>query len=260
MCADGFGIARPDWHPRSLLDLGAGPGVAAWAAAEAWPSLEQRHARRGRARDGRGWTRARWLRRRRRSVRLAGSSGRCGGPSRRGGARDRRRTARRARAAGDSRPLSGARGRVRRDTLRRRRARHDRRLRASAPRPGRRDRRRRHGARPVPARRHVPAPGRRLVPLLRPPRPQPFAPRRPRVASGVRGREALATWSLCRSPAAAADRRGCIRRPDLRGGHVVLDLCTAEGLERRTVSRRDGADYKQARKLGWGDALRERRL
>ncbi|MGZ8695556.1 MAG: small ribosomal subunit Rsm22 family protein, partial [Gaiellaceae bacterium] len=31
---------RPEWRPRSLLDVGAGPGVAAWAALEAWPSLE----------------------------------------------------------------------------------------------------------------------------------------------------------------------------------------------------------------------------
>jgi ribosomal protein RSM22 (predicted rRNA methylase) len=34
-------LLRPDWAPRSLLDVGAGPGVAAWAAVEAWPSLEQ---------------------------------------------------------------------------------------------------------------------------------------------------------------------------------------------------------------------------
>ena len=33
-------LARPDWQPRSLLDLGAGPGIAAWAAAKTWPSLE----------------------------------------------------------------------------------------------------------------------------------------------------------------------------------------------------------------------------
>ena len=31
---------RPDWAPRSLLDAGAGPGVAAWAAVAAWPTLE----------------------------------------------------------------------------------------------------------------------------------------------------------------------------------------------------------------------------
>jgi ribosomal protein RSM22 (predicted rRNA methylase) len=35
----------------------------------------------------------------------------------------------------------------------------------------------------------------------------------------------------------------------------VLDLCTADGLECRTVSKRDGADYRTARKVGWGDTL-----
>ena len=46
-----------------------------------------------------------------------------------------------------------------------------------------------------------------------------------------------------------------IRRPDRRPGHVVLDLCTPSGLERRTVSRRDGPDYRVATKVGWGEAL-----
>ncbi|MEU8134820.1 small ribosomal subunit Rsm22 family protein [Streptodolium elevatio] len=32
---------RPDWHPASVLDLGAGPGTAVWAAAEAFPSLRR---------------------------------------------------------------------------------------------------------------------------------------------------------------------------------------------------------------------------
>jgi ribosomal protein RSM22 (predicted rRNA methylase) len=31
----------PDWHPRTLLDAGAGPGTAAWAALAVWPSLER---------------------------------------------------------------------------------------------------------------------------------------------------------------------------------------------------------------------------
>src|SRR5205085_1777107 len=31
---------RPDFAPQSLLDLGAGPGTAAWAAAEAFASLQ----------------------------------------------------------------------------------------------------------------------------------------------------------------------------------------------------------------------------
>ncbi len=30
---------RPGWTPRVLLDAGAGPGTAAWAAAEVWPEL-----------------------------------------------------------------------------------------------------------------------------------------------------------------------------------------------------------------------------
>ena len=33
-------VQRPEWRPQSLLDVGAGPGVATWAALEAWPSLE----------------------------------------------------------------------------------------------------------------------------------------------------------------------------------------------------------------------------
>jgi len=36
-----FRLQRPEWRPRSLLDVGAGPGVASWAALAAWPSLER---------------------------------------------------------------------------------------------------------------------------------------------------------------------------------------------------------------------------
>jgi ribosomal protein RSM22 (predicted rRNA methylase) len=32
---------RPEWRPRSLFDVGAGPGVATWAALELWPSLTE---------------------------------------------------------------------------------------------------------------------------------------------------------------------------------------------------------------------------
>ena len=31
----------PDFAPRTLLDIGAGPGTATWAASDAWPSLER---------------------------------------------------------------------------------------------------------------------------------------------------------------------------------------------------------------------------
>jgi ribosomal protein RSM22 (predicted rRNA methylase) len=39
-CLNALGQARPDFAPASLLDVGAGPGTATWAAAEALPSLQ----------------------------------------------------------------------------------------------------------------------------------------------------------------------------------------------------------------------------
>jgi ribosomal protein RSM22 (predicted rRNA methylase) len=36
-----LGEVRPDFAPSSLLDVGAGPGTATWAAAQAWPSLQR---------------------------------------------------------------------------------------------------------------------------------------------------------------------------------------------------------------------------
>src|SRR3954447_10295301 len=35
-----LGEIRPDFAPASLLDIGAGPGTASWAVAEAFPSLQ----------------------------------------------------------------------------------------------------------------------------------------------------------------------------------------------------------------------------
>src|SRR5580700_3894579 len=32
-------LRRPDWHPRTLLDVGSGPGTAMWATSEIWPEL-----------------------------------------------------------------------------------------------------------------------------------------------------------------------------------------------------------------------------
>ncbi|ARF55049.1 small ribosomal subunit Rsm22 family protein [Streptomyces gilvosporeus] len=46
-----------------------------------------------------------------------------------------------------------------------------------------------------------------------------------------------------------------VRKPQLRKGQVLLDLCTAEeGLRRTTVTKRHGADYRAARDAAWGDA------
>ena len=38
-CLDALQIARPDFTPANMIDLGAGPGTATFAAADAFPSL-----------------------------------------------------------------------------------------------------------------------------------------------------------------------------------------------------------------------------
>ncbi|AXK35928.1 rRNA methyltransferase [Streptomyces armeniacus] len=44
-----------------------------------------------------------------------------------------------------------------------------------------------------------------------------------------------------------------VRKPQLRKGQVLLDLCTAgDGLRRVTVSKRQGPVYRAARDTGWG--------
>lgn len=57
---------------------------------------------------------------------------------------------------------------------------------------------------------------------------------------------------------AATLRSRVIKAPHRAGGHVVLDLCTQDGASKTaTISKRDGARYKAARQLMWGDALND---
>ncbi|MGV9786249.1 small ribosomal subunit Rsm22 family protein [Streptomyces sp. NPDC003435] len=57
-----------------------------------------------------------------------------------------------------------------------------------------------------------------------------------------------------RLPADPAPAR-IVRRPQIRKGQVLLDLCEAdEELRRTTVTKRHGALYKAARDAEWGDA------
>jgi len=44
-----------------------------------------------------------------------------------------------------------------------------------------------------------------------------------------------------------------LRHPEIHSGYTTLELCTHEGLSRRTLSRKDGERYKRARKLSTGD-------
>jgi ribosomal protein RSM22 (predicted rRNA methylase) len=54
---------------------------------------------------------------------------------------------------------------------------------------------------------------------------------------------------------AIPSRSRVLRAPRLATGHVDLTLCTEAGVQRRTVSRREGPVYRLARKLRWGDGF-----
>lgn len=54
----------------------------------------------------------------------------------------------------------------------------------------------------------------------------------------------------------SADIRGrVLRHPTIRSGHVLLRICTPEGLSDTIVSRRQGDAFRRARDLGWGAVL-----
>ncbi|MCF3148367.1 small ribosomal subunit Rsm22 family protein [Streptomyces platensis] len=61
----------------------------------------------------------------------------------------------------------------------------------------------------------------------------------------------VAATTLDATPAPAR----IIRKPQLRKGQVLLDLCTTDdNLQRATVTKRHGAQYREARDAAWGDA------
>jgi ribosomal protein RSM22 (predicted rRNA methylase) len=78
-----------------------------------------------------------------------------------------------------------------------------------------------------------------------------------RTAKGARlghEDEKFAYVAVTRRPGEPAVAR-VLRHPQLRPGHVLLELCTLEGRQLETVSKRDGGRYREARKLDWGSAF-----
>ncbi|MGW4052051.1 small ribosomal subunit Rsm22 family protein [Streptomyces sp. NPDC004779] len=65
--------------------------------------------------------------------------------------------------------------------------------------------------------------------------------------------EKYAYVAATRFPAIPAPAR-VTRKPQLRKGLVLLDLCGPEGLGRETVTKRHGPLYKRARDTEWGDS------
>ncbi len=244
-------LARAGWAPTSLLDLGAGPGIASWAALETWPGLatvtlveaepEMNRAGKALATSGREpLRRASWT---------AGDAGIAGAPA-------------------DLVIASYLIGELEPEAL-------ERFVHAAWERttdtlvlvePGTTA-----GYRRVLAARDavLNTGGSTLAPCPHDngcPLPDGdwchFSTRLARskthrTAKGVeRGfeDEKFAYVVLTRSPHARSAER-VLRRPDLRQGHLVLALCTPDGLEQRTISRKEGDAYRRAKKLGWGDSL-----
>ena len=46
-----------------------------------------------------------------------------------------------------------------------------------------------------------------------------------------------------------------LRHPQVRGGHIMLRVCTEDGIADMTLTKKDGERYKKARKAGSGDKL-----
>lgn len=66
--------------------------------------------------------------------------------------------------------------------------------------------------------------------------------------------EKLSYAVLSRGPVTPAPAR-VIRRPQLRSGHVNLVTCEPDAIHARTIGRRQGALYREARGAAWGDAI-----
>ena len=62
---------------------------------------------------------------------------------------------------------------------------------------------------------------------------------------------------LSRVPVPKAGAR-IIRQPQVRSGHVHLVTSEPDGIHQRTVSRKQGARFKQAKRAAWGDSPRVR--
>ena len=66
--------------------------------------------------------------------------------------------------------------------------------------------------------------------------------------------EKFAYVVVTREPVGRAPAR-ILRHPQVRGGHVRLELCAADGLRSVVVSKRDRNAFREARKASWGDAF-----
>jgi len=240
-------VHLPGWRPRSVLDVGAGPGVASWAAAALWPDIEQftlvdaepQMITAGRqlaaAAPSTALRTARWVHRdvsvETRGADLVLASYLLGEVDERVSLQLWSRTAGVLALIEPGTPAGYRRVIAARSLL-------------------------------VGAGGHVaaPCPHDYACPLVgddwchfavRLPRSEAHRAVK-RVARGFED-EKFSYVVVSREPAQPAVAR-VIRPPLIRSGHVYLDTCGLEGTQRRIVSRRDKDAYRAARDLAWGDA------
>ncbi len=66
--------------------------------------------------------------------------------------------------------------------------------------------------------------------------------------------EKFSYMAFARDPSDYAGMR-VMRHPQVRGGHIMLEVCTADGIKDIKLTKKDGERYKKARKSGSGDEL-----
>jgi ribosomal protein RSM22 (predicted rRNA methylase) len=246
----------PSFQPESLLDLGAGPGTAAWAVADTWPALERVTAVEPEAEMRRlGADLARSVPSRAVAAEWLGQTLPGGIPSAQSdlvtlsyvlgevGARDRAATVEQAWGAAAQALVVVEPGTP---------AGYERLLEA-------RDRLIDLGATVV-----APCPHDRACPLAGTGDWCHFAVRLARTRVHREAKDAqlghedekFSYVVAARTPAPQARAR-ILRHPQIRRGHILLEICARDGARAQTVSKREGERYRRARKVAWGEDLGE---
>jgi len=84
--------------------------------------------------------------------------------------------------------------------------------------------------------------------------PRSSAHRRAKAAELAYEDEKLAYVAVVRAGAERTNAR-VLRHPQVRPGHVLLELCREDGIHDETVSKRDRDRYRRARKVSWGESF-----
>lgn len=81
-----------------------------------------------------------------------------------------------------------------------------------------------------------------------------------RIKSGTLGYEdEKFSYLIFSKDAVTLPEARVLRHPQKRSGHVSLELCTSEGLKQQMISKRTPEEYKRAKRLEWGSSIENTR-